>query len=415
MTHHTSVLIIGGGATGVGTARDLALRGVDVTLIDRDGLASGTSGRSHGLLHSGARYAETDPDGASECIRENEIFKSIGGHAVADTGGVFVQLTDDDPAYFEAKLEGCREHGIDAEVVDGDTARERVPALGEAVERAMIVPDGVVYPSRLVAANAASAAEHGATILPHTPLESFTLEDGRITAVSVGGEEVDTIEPDYVVNASGAWAGQCAALADVDVEMQPTKGVMVGVEYSGIDPVINRCRPPADGDIIIPHGEQVILGTTSIAVDDPDTYERAQYEIDRMFEECSAMVPDLDGRSPARTYWGVRPLYAPDEATRNTTDSAAGDERGISRGFFLLEHADDGVENFTSVVGGKLTTYRLMAEVTADHVADHLGVGAPSRTASERLPGVDDPAELDALVAQYDARSPADEDVVAGE
>jgi len=412
MTHQTTVLVIGGGGTGVGTARDLAARGVDVTLVERDGLGGGTTGRSHGLLHSGARYAESDPEGAAECIEENRIIREIAGDCIGDTGGIFVQLAEDDPEYFEAKLEGCEEHGIPAEVIDGDEARERVPELSEDVERAMVVPDGVIYPSRLVAANAASAEEHGATVLTHAPVEEITVSDGAISSVEVGGEANETIEPEYVVNATGAWAEECAAMAGVDVEMQPTKGVMVSVDYEGLGPVLNRCRVPDDGDIIIPHESQVVLGTTSVAVDDPDEYEEEEWEVEKMFDECAEMLPAIDGREIARTWWGVRPLYAPDEAGRGSKDSGKGDERGISRGFFLLDHEQEGVENFASVVGGKLTTYRMMAEAVADHVDDVLGVGGESTTASETLPGADDPDQLDEFVAKYSARQPSDEDVV---
>lgn len=113
-----------------------------------------------------------------------------------------------------------------------------------------------------------------------------------------------------------------------------------------------------------------------------------------------------------RAWWGVRPLYAPDEDSRGSESGGKGANRGISRGFFVLDHAGDGVDNFTSVVGGKLTSYRLMAETTADHVAARLGVDAPCRTADEPLPGATDPAALDAFVDAFDAQSPTDEDVV---
>src|SRR6056297_3862797 len=103
MESHPDVLVIGGGATGTGIARDLALRGVDVTLVERDGLAAGTSGRSHGLLHSGARYAEADGPEARACLEENRILRRIGGECVRDSGGLFVALAADDPAYFEAQ------------------------------------------------------------------------------------------------------------------------------------------------------------------------------------------------------------------------------------------------------------------------------------------------------------------------
>ena len=404
MSHDPDVLVVGGGATGIGTARDLALRGVDVLLVDRGGLCSGTSGRSHGLLHSGARYAEADAEGARECIEENRTLRRIAGACVAETGGLFVSLADDDDEYFERKRAACEEIGIPAEPVDPDTARESVPNLADGTERVMRVPDGVVYPSRLIAANALDAEAHGATIRPHTPVESMTVDDGRVTEVRVGGEMAETLAPEYVVNAAGAWAGQVAAMAGLDVDMQPTRGVMVSVEYDGLGPVLNRCRDPDDGDIVVPHGSEAVLGTTSVPVNDPDDYEQARWEVERSVEECAAMLPPVADAPVVREWWGVRPLYAPDEAERGG--------RGISRGFFQLDHAADGVENAVSVVGGKLTTYRLMAASTADLVCDRLGVDADCSTADRELVAADDPERLDAAVAEFDGQGPTDADVV---
>jgi len=400
----TTVLVVGGGATGTGIARDLALRGVDVTLAERGGLSSGTSGRSHGLLHSGARYAEADRVGAEECIAENEILRDIAGACIRDTGGLFVQLAEDDADYFDEKLAACEEIGIETAVMDGEAARERVPDLSEDVERAMWVPDGAIYPSRLCAANAADAAAHDGTVYPHGPLESLTVEDDHVTRASLGGTVDDSVEPDYVVNAAGAWAGKVAAMAGLDVEMAPARGVMVSVEYDRLGPVLNRCRDPDDGDIVVPHAREAVLGTTSVPVNDPDDYEEAEWEVEKSIEECADMLPPVADAPVVRTWWGVRPLYAPDEGE--------GDRRGISRGFFTLDHAEDGVENMTSVVGGKLTTYRQMAEATTDLVCAKLGVDADCVTASQQLPGVEDPARLDELVQSYDGQGPTDEDVV---
>ncbi len=400
----TTVLVVGGGATGVGVARDLSLRGIDVTLVERDGLASGTSGRSHGLLHSGARYAEADAVGAEECIRENEILREIAGACIRDTGGLFVQLEGDDPDYFEAKRSACEEIGIPTTSLDADAVRERVDEISAAVERAFEVPDAVIYPSRLVAANAADARDHGASIHPHAPVEDVVVSDGRVTGVEVGGTVDDRIDAEYVVNAAGAWAGELAAMAGLDVSMRPTRGVMVSVEYDGLGPVLNRCRDPDDGDIVVPHESEAVLGTTSVAVEDPDDYPKEEWEVERSVEECAEMLPPVADAPVVRTWWGVRPLYAPDEDERGG--------RGISRGFFRLDHADDGVENMVSVVGGKLTTYRQMAESTADLVCDRLDVGATCETADRPLPGRDDPAQLDAFVDEFDGQGPTDQDVV---
>lgn len=424
----TDVLVVGGGATGVGVARDLALRGLEVVLVERGGLASGTSGRSHGVLHSGARYAEADPEGARECLRENRILRRIAGECVAEVGGLFVSLSEDDPAYFDRKRAACLDAGIDAEELDPAVARESVPGLSDDVRRAMRVPDAVVYPSRLVAATAASARKHGATIHTHSPLEALNVDNGRIVAADVGG--VGRVRPQFVVNATGAWADECASLAGVTVPMRPTRGVMIAVEYSDLEVVLNRCRAPDDGDIAVPHGDRAVLGTTSLAVDDPDNYPREQWELDRTITECRAMIPVFADCEPVRTYWGVRPLYEPAEAApdaldatddggnaHNGTEAAAntGPTRGISRGFVLLDHAVEGIDNFASIVGGKLTTHRLMAEATADLVCNRLDVDATCNTAETPLPGASDPTTLDQYVQEFDAESPADTDIIGSE
>jgi glycerol-3-phosphate dehydrogenase len=394
----TDVVVVGGGATGAGTARDLAARGLDVTLLDRDGLLGGTSGHSHGLLHSGARYAEDDAEEARECIRENRVLRDIAGAAVRDTGGLFVSLPGDDPDYYDRKVDTCRECGIPVEELAPGAARDRESELGD-VDRAFAVPDAVVYPSRLVAANAAAAREYGADVRTDAPVTDVRVDDGTAIAVETPG---GTVSARFVVNATGAWAGEVAGMAGLSLEMNPTRGAMVVVDLT-VAPVLNRCRPPADGDIVVPHDDRAVLGTTSVPVDDPEAYPREDAEVERVVQECGAMVPGLADAEVLSTYWGVRPLYG---------DSSRETAREVSRGFHLVDHAEDGVDRFCSIVGGKLTTYRSMAEAVVDHVCDRLGHDASCRTAAEQLPGANDPDALDGFVREFGGSGPADADVV---
>src|SRR3954464_9860447 len=110
-TLQTEVLVIGGGATGAGVAWDCALRGYDTVLVERKDLAEGTSGRFHGLLHSGGRYAVKDPNAAVGCIGGNVTLRRIPADCIEDTGGLFVPTPDDDPAYGDKFLEGCAKTG----------------------------------------------------------------------------------------------------------------------------------------------------------------------------------------------------------------------------------------------------------------------------------------------------------------
>src|SRR5919198_1738695 len=112
MALETEVLVIGGGSTGAGVVHDAALRGLSAVLVERRDLADGTTGRFHGLLHSGARYAVKDPDAAVECIKENAIVRRIAADCVEDTGGLFVCTPWDDPANGDTFVEGCRGTGI---------------------------------------------------------------------------------------------------------------------------------------------------------------------------------------------------------------------------------------------------------------------------------------------------------------
>jgi glycerol-3-phosphate dehydrogenase len=112
MAQEFDTLVIGGGATGAGVALDLALRGLRVALVERADLCDGTSGRYHGLLHSGGRYAVTDPESARECITENQILRRIAPSAIEDTGGLFLSTPDDDPAYADKWRAACLACGI---------------------------------------------------------------------------------------------------------------------------------------------------------------------------------------------------------------------------------------------------------------------------------------------------------------
>ncbi|MEF8886925.1 MAG: anaerobic glycerol-3-phosphate dehydrogenase subunit GlpA [Haloarculaceae archaeon] len=415
MGYTPHVVVVGGGTTGVGTARDLAMRGLDVTLVERGALTNGATGGMHGLLHSGARYALSDPDSAADCLAENRVLREVAGQFIEDTGGLFVERPEDPDGHYEARLEACEEVAIPVEELTGAEAREREPGLSEEVERAFAVPDAGVDPFRLTAALARDAEGYGATVLTHAEVVDIRVENEAVRGVRVRehdpttpgepmpGDVVD-IDADYVVNATGAWAGRLAELAGLEVPVRASKGAMVVAADRHVDTVVNRCRPRSQGDILVPHGDVSILGTTDVEVDDPQNYAREEWEVDLLFEELEPVVPALEDARSLRAYWGVRPLYDPsdDEAaaggdTPGDGEPSEGDTGGLTRDFVLLDHEDrDGLWGLSTVVGGKLTTHRLMAEQVADHVCGKFGIDRPCRTDEIPVPGGGeaDPEEL---------------------
>ena len=412
MDNQVDVVVIGGGSTGCGVIRDLARRGLDAVLVEKGNLTHGTTGRMHGLLHSGGRYAVSDKKSARECIEENRVLRDIAGHCVEETGGLFVKRPEDSEEYFQEKLEGCRECDIPAEVIDGEEARRREPYLARDVEKAIAVPDGAVDPFRLCVANAADAREHGARVETHAEVTDILIEDGEVVGIEIEHDsgpgkrvhhepgETEAIYAKYVVNATGAWAGQIGEMAGVDVEVRPSKGVMTVMNTRQVDTVVNRCRPKGDADIVVPHETACILGTTDEEVGDPEDYPEEEWEVDLMIETLSELIPALKDARTLRSFWGVRPLYEP-------PGTGTDDPTDITRDYFLLDHdVRDDLPGMTSIVGGKLTTYRMMAESITDHVCEKLDHEAECDTAETPLPGSEDFSVLRDYMEEFGIRSP---------
>src|SRR6202034_4390079 len=167
VTLNTEILVIGGGATGTGVAWDAALRGYDVVLVDRFDLAEGTSGRFHGLLHSGGRYAVKDPRAAKECIAENRILRRVAADCIEDTGGLFVTTPFDDPAFADTLVKGCKATGVDCEEIPVSEALATEPRLHPGISRALRVPDANIDVWKTVWAMSHGAQQRGARILTY--------------------------------------------------------------------------------------------------------------------------------------------------------------------------------------------------------------------------------------------------------
>ncbi|MHA0851601.1 anaerobic glycerol-3-phosphate dehydrogenase subunit A, partial [Serratia nematodiphila] len=386
----TDVIIIGGGATGAGIARDCARRGLRCILLERHDIATGATGRNHGLLHSGARYAVTDGESARECIEENRILKRIAHHCIERTDGLFITLPQDSLEYQQQFIAACRQADIDAEAIDPQLALRLEPAANPALIGAVRVPDGTVDPFRLTAANMLDAREHGAQILTYHQVVGLLRSGDRVTGVRVYDHQNQRryeLHAAVVVNAAGIWGQQIAEYADLRIRMFPAKGALLILGHRINNMVINRCRKPADADILVPGDTISLIGTTSthIDYDQIDNMLVTPQEVDILIREGALLAPTLAQTRILRAYAGVRPLVASD-------DDPSG--RNVSRGIVLLDHAArDGLEGFITITGGKLMTYRLMAEWATDKVCEKLGVNSPCTTAQDALPGSRQSAE----------------------
>ena len=378
------VIIIGGGATGAGIARDCSLRGVRSLLLERSDISTGATGRNHGLLHSGARYAVTDHESAVECIRENMILRKIAAHCVEETDGLFISLPEDGLEYQSVFVEACCKAGIRADIIDPAEAQRLEPSVNPALVGAVRVPDGAVDPFRLTSSNILDAKAHGAEIRTYTEVRELLREQDRIVGVRAYDHRAHcdvTFRAQVVINAGGIWGHGIAAKAGITVNMLPAKGALLIFGHRVNNMVLNRCRKPADADILVPGDTISLIGTTSskIPYDQIDNMIITPDEVDILLREGEKLAPQLAQTRILRAYAGVRPLVASD-------DDPSG--RTVSRGIVLLDHAQrDGLEGFITITGGKLMTYRLMAEWATDLVCKKLGIDAVCRTAEIPLPG----------------------------
>jgi len=388
-TLQTEVLVIGGGATGAGVAWDAALRGFDTILVDRRDLGEGTSGRFHGLLHSGGRYAVKDPHAATECIEENLILRHIASDTIEDTGGLFVSTPDDDPAYGDRFLQGCKDTGVPAEEVDVAEVLKREPRLNPRIKRAFTVPDANIDAWKCIWALADGATRHGARILTYHSVVALHRDGDAVTGArlrnELTGEELD-VEAGFTLSAAGAWAAEIAHMAGVEgVRVAPGKGIMIAMNHRLVNTVVNRCTMPADGDILVPIRTVSVIGTTDIRTAHPDEIPVTQEEVDQMLDDGETLVPGFRDARALRVWAGVRPLF--EDVKTGDTEST----RDIGRSHAVLDHLErDGLKGFVTMTGGKWTTFRLMAQDMVDVMCRQLGEDRACRTREERLPGSED-------------------------
>ncbi len=377
----TQVLVLGGGATGLGIAWDACLRGLRVILVDQGDIGQGTSGRYHGLLHSGGRYVVSDPASARDCAAENLVLRRLAAHTVEDTGGYFASAPGDPLAFAEHWLRGCREAGVPATEVPVAEACRHEPLLNPRLQQVFGVQDASLDSFDLLHALVHNIRTAGGQVWLRQRVDNLLREGDRVAGAVVrtrDGRETISVHAQMVVNATGPWARETARMAGVDIPMALGKGTMVAMATRLVHSVVNRLKPPADGDIIVPVGTVAVLGTTDVPVDRPTDLRIEPWEIDLLLAEAEMLIPDISHHRALRAWAGVRPRFRPAQPPRET--------RQKPRAHHILNPAaTDGGRGMISVIGGKLTTFRLMAEQTVDEVCRELQHDAVCRTADTPL------------------------------
>ena len=422
---HYDVAIIGAGINGAGIARDAALRGLKVIVVEQDDLCSGTSAVSSRLIHGGLRYLEYgEIPLVFESLRERITLRQIAPHLIrplrisipvyagAKRGSLLIRLGM--LAYdFLSVGKTVPRH----DMLNREQILKTEPGLeSEGLRGAARYFDAqITFAERLVLENLLAAKIAGADILTHTVVNSINTDGGRINSIDCSDAlegTTRTISASAVINAAGPWVDSVlgTAAADLPRQIGGTKGshIVVG-KFDGAPADAFYVEAKQDGRpiFIIPWNGQYLIGTTDIRFDGELSEIRASKdEIEYLLAETNRVFPaaQLQPADIHFAYAGVRPLPKRDK----------GPESSITRRHIILNNANI-ARGLVSIIGGKLTTYRNLAEQAVDRLGKVLRRKLPAcRTKETLLPGAYRIDEARALLVSSDALSSAGVERILG-
>jgi glycerol-3-phosphate dehydrogenase len=399
------VVVVGAGITGAGVARDAALRGLRVCLVEQRDLASGTTWGSSGMIHGGIRYLEHD----WEITRVSCL---DGGYILRTAPHLLFPVVFLIPVFRDSKISmEIAEVGLEAydrfQPLKGGrphvrlTAAEALelePGLNHDIVGALTMEEWGVDPARLVTLVALGAREAGAELRTWTEVVGLLRAGSRIGGVRVRsrlGGGVEDIEAKVVVNAAGPWAGELAAMAGAQLRLRPAKGIHLLYDRRITNVALSVEAVDGRNLLLVPHASTTILGTTDDDFyGDPEHLEITEDEVEYLLEAAQRVLPDI------RRY---RVLHA-NAAVRPTLFEWRRYEDDLSRDYAVVDHraSGDGAPGLVSVAGGKMSMFRKMAEDTVDAVERVLGRShVPCTTHVMPLPGGEGPVDIVELASAH--------------
>lgn len=388
------LVVIGGGINGAGVARDAAMRGLSVALFEMRDLSTGATWASSGMIHGGLRYLKYDPEVTRLACLDSGYIQQIAPHLIfripflmpwSASGGLTAKVVFElAEVYFDAYdryqplkrgLQHCR--------MTADEVRAVEPGIRGGILGAITMDEWGIDAQRLTIINALDAKEHGASLHTYTRVDRLLRDDdGTVRGVAVtdrtGGGSREVFAR-AVLNASGPWSSLTAGREGVSsVRVRPGKGVHLVVagrvtNYAVIAEAIDGRQI-----FLCPQQNTTLIGTTD------DDYFGDLEDIPVLEDEVEYLLQGVE-----QTFPGIRrfPIIQTTVGCRATLYEYGKTEDALSREHAVMDHGADGAEGFYSVAGGKLASYRVMAEETTDVIARKLGNHAACQTATSAMPG----------------------------
>lgn len=358
-------VVIGGGATGTSVARDLSRRGFRTALIEKGRISGGTTNASHHNLVGGLRYVVKDPEVAAECATENLVIEKIARPLVGNVKNYFVGFESE---YTRNAIKQADRLGVQCKAVDPSEAKKEIPELNPGIDVVYETNDRNLDVKGFCWGNCQMTMKYGGSIFENTAIRSMVREGSSFTITIDDGH---TIRTPCVINATGPWVNSVASFVNVKLPLVYNMGTII-VQRTLSPRGLQFFHPPSNADAYIVHGDQAWIGTTSTTISSPDYLKAEPDAADIITQRFSAVIPKVREMPVLNSFSGIRPLFTFEEK---------GDARDISRDFRIVEEP----VGFYHIIGGKLTTSRLMAEKICDLISKEFGSNAACRTMDEAL------------------------------
>lgn len=404
------VLVVGGGVNGCGIARDLALRGIDCLLVEKKDFSQGTSGASSGMIHGGPRYLLGDKNVTRLACLDSGYIQKIAPHLLfripflypvyqepghsKTAASLFLETVE---SFFEAYdtfvplKNGCPHTRLKAEeviVLEPNLPRERLIGAVSFDEWGIDVP-------RLCLANVLDAVEHGATCLNHTQLMQIRRENKgyRVLLKDCLNGATQEVTAGIVVNATGPWSPDFGRMLGVEIKLRPGKGIHLVFDRRLFNMAIATRAIDGREIFVMPYENTTIIATTDDDYfGDLDEQRVTEDEIKYLLDGIAPVFPQIRESRMIYSYSGVRPTLYKRKVL----------EDGLSREHAIIDHGEeDNLPNVYSLVGGKLASYRVMAQEISDIVARQLGNTKDCETHLRPLPGGDSQPDVQGLSEEY--------------
>lgn len=409
------VIVLGGGVNGTGVARDCAMRGLRVLLLEKSDFGVGASGNSSGMIHGGIRYMLTDRKVTELACRDSGYIQRIAPHLLFRIPFLMPFASRKDGATLRDRAAWYAmevyvgtydiyqplKRGKPSTRLGAEEVYRLEPGLRPGLHGAVTLDEWGIDAFRLCALNAIDARAHGADVRNWTEAREVIRNGGRVRGVRfrdvVTGEEGEANAP-IVFNATGAWSPAFARRSGVRVPMRPGKGVHLTLDRRFSNYGIICSAVDGRQMFVMPHENESIVGTTDDDYyGDPDDLEATHEEVEYLLEGAASLVPGVRGARVTRAWCGLR----------TTLHEFGPNEDALSREHRILDGAEEGAAGLLSLVGGKLASYRAQSEEVTDRILGLLGrPPVPCRTHEVPLPGGDEVPDSAALAREWPVARP---------